>query len=410
MASQTTATYDAPLDLSRWRKVPSIAIVVGVVFLGLGALVARNSELGLLRQFGFSWLLAFMFFLSLCLGGLFLVLVHHLFDASWSVPIRRYCEHLACLALPLAFLFIPVALLAPKIYPWMSMETPDHALHAKHAMLNPIFFYIRIVAYFVIWIALSFSLRRFSVAQDKDGSAVWTNKMRVAACVGIFLFAITLTFAAIDWMKSLQHQWYSTMYGVWYFAGSVWTTVATVYVIAVILKRTGPLKDVLFPTHFYYIGSLLLAFTVFYAYIHFSQYFIIWNANMPEEVFWYKLRERGTWWWVGMVIIFGHFFVPFLTLLRIDFKLKLAVMGPMAIWAWLMHFTDLSFNIVPVAHPENFVLHWMDIGAFLIIGGILTMLFIRSLGSTAAYPLRDPRLKESLTSHELPATEVPASH
>ncbi len=218
-------------------------------------------------------------------------------------------------------------------------------------MLNPTVFYVRIVAYFVIWIALSFSLRRFSVAQDKDGAANWTNRMRVASYLGIFLFAITLTFAAIDWMKSLQHQWFSTMYGVWYFAGSVWTTLATVYVIAVVLRRTGPLKDVLYPTHFYYIGSLLLAFTVFYAYITFSQYFIIWNANMPEETFWYRLRERGTWWWVGMVVIFGHFFVPFLTLLRIDWKLKLAVMGPLAIWAWLMHFCDLSFNIMPVAAP-----------------------------------------------------------
>jgi hypothetical protein len=411
MASHNTSSSVAPLDLSSWRKVPLFAIGAGILFLALGALADRHSELGLAKEFGYSWLLAFMFFLSLCMGGLFLVLVHHLFDASWSVPIRRYCEHMACLSLPLAVLFIPIGLLAPKLYPWMAMGThPDHALAAKHAMLNPMFFYVRVVAYFVIWIVLSFSLRRFSVAQDKDGAAVWTGRMRVAAYVGIFLFAITLTFAAIDWMKSLQHQWFSTMYGVYYFAGSVWTTIATVYVIAVLLKRTGSLKDVLFPTHFYYIGSLLLAFTVFYAYIHFSQYFIIWNANMPEETFWYKLREKGTWWWVGMVIIFGHFFVPFLMLLRIDFKLKLAVMAPLALWAWLMHFTDLSFNIMPIPRPNGYALHWMDIGAFLLIGGILTTLFLRSLGTTAPYPLRDPRLKESLTSHELPVEEVPASH
>jgi hypothetical protein len=411
MASQTTTSSVTPLDLSRWRKAPVIAIVAGIVFLAIGALAARHSEIGIAKQFGYSWLLAFMFFLSLCMGGLFLVLAHHLFDASWSVPIRRFCEHLACLALPLALLFIPLALVAPKIYPWLGHQlqsNPDHALSAKQALLNPTFFYIRVVVYFVVWIGLSFSLRRFSIAQDKDGAASWTNRMRVASCFGIFLFAITLTFAAIDWMKSLQHQWFSTMYGVYYFAGSVWTTLATAYVIALVLRRAGPLRDVLFPTHFYYIGSLLLAFTIFYAYITFAQYFIIWNANMPEEVFWYKLRERGTWWWVGMVIIFGHFFVPFLTLLRIDWKLKLVVMGPLAIWAWLMHFTDLSFNIMPVAHPDNFVLHWMDIGAFLVVGGILTIWFVRSLGSAAPYPLRDPRLKESLTSHELPPGEADA--
>src|SRR6185436_8137479 len=223
MASQSTTSSPAPLDLSRWRKLPMLAVVVGLVFLALGSIVeGRHGGDALAKGFGYSWLLAFMFFLSLCLGGLFLVLAHHLFDASWSVPIRRYCEHLACLSLPLAVLFIPIAALANKMYPWM-FEAPDHALRAKQAMLNPTFFYFRIVAYFAIWIALSFSLRRFSVAQDKDGAAGWTNRMRVASYFGIFLFAITMTFAAIDWMKSLQHQWFSTMYGVWYFASSVWT-------------------------------------------------------------------------------------------------------------------------------------------------------------------------------------------
>jgi hypothetical protein len=263
----------------------------------------------------------------------------------------------------------------------------------------------------VVWCGLAFSLRKFSVAQDQDGAAKWTFKMRVISYIGIFLFAFSLTSASIDWMKSLQHQWFSTMYGVIYFAGSAWLTLATVYVIVLMRRRIGELRGVLFPTHFYYIGSLLFAFTVFYAYVHFSQYFIIWNANMPEETFWYKVREKGTWWWVGMVIIFGHFFVPFLTLLRIDVKLKLAVMGPIAIWAWLMHYMDMQFNIQPAFRPDNFVLHWMDIGSFLVIGGILSILFLKSLATTPAYPLRDPRLKESLTSHELPAEEpAQASH
>jgi hypothetical protein len=403
MASQITTTSAAALDLSRWRKVPFLTIGIGVAFLAIGAIVAgRQGGEQLQRQFGFSWLTAFMFFLSIAMGGLFLTIAHHLFDASWSVPIRRTTEHLACLALPLFFLFIPVAVLAPKLFAWMSMATPDHALHAKAAMLNKPFWYARYVIYFVVWCGLAFALRKYSVAQDKDGAAKWTNKMRVVSYVGIFLFAFSVTSASIDWMKSLQHQWFSTMYGVIYFAGSVWLTLATVYVIVLMRRDTGELRGVLFPTHFYYIGSLLLAFTVFYAYVHFSQYFIIWNANMPEETFWYKVREKGTWWWVGMVIIFGHFFVPFLALLRIDVKLKLAVMGPLAIWAWLMHYSDMAFNILPALHPENYVVHWMDIGSFLVIGGILAIAFLKALKGSAPYPLRDPRLKESLTSHELP--------
>jgi hypothetical protein len=415
MASLPNPSSAATLDLSRWRKAPIVAIGVGVAFLVIGAIVAsRNGGEALQKQFGFSWLTAFMFFLSLAMGGLFLTIAHHLFDASWSVPIRRTTEHLACLVLPLFFLFIPIAILAPKLFPWMAMEAahaPDHALHAKGAMLNKPFWYARYIIYFVVWCGLAFSLRKFSVAQDQDGAAKWTFKMRVISYIGIFLFAFSLTSASIDWMKSLQHQWFSTMYGVIYFAGSAWLTLATVYVIVLMRRRIGELRGVLFPTHFYYIGSLLFAFTVFYAYVHFSQYFIIWNANMPEETFWYKVREKGTWWWVGMVIIFGHFFVPFLTLLRIDVKLKLAVMGPIAIWAWLMHYMDMQFNIQPAFRPDNFVLHWMDIGSFLVIGGILSILFLKSLATTPAYPLRDPRLKESLTSHELPAEEpAQASH
>src|SRR5687768_2411775 len=144
MASHNTTSSVAPLDLSRWRKVPMFAMVAGVLFLALGAITARNSDIGLAKEFGYSWLVSFMFFLSLCLGGMFFVLAHHLFDASWSVPIRRYCEHLACLALPLAALFIPIAILAPKLFPWFTMNPPDHSLHAKHAMLNPTFFYIRV--------------------------------------------------------------------------------------------------------------------------------------------------------------------------------------------------------------------------------------------------------------------------
>ena len=170
--------------------------------------------------------------------------------------------------------------------------------------------------------------------------------MRFLAALGIFLFGFSLTLGAILWMKSLQWQWFSTMYGVYYFAGSVWLTVGTVYVITMHLAKTGPLTPVIQPVIFHDIGKLFFAFTVFYAYIAFSQYFLIWNANIPEETFWYILREKGSWWSVGMLMIFGHFFLPFLLLLRIDTKMSFTVMLPLAAWAWIMHLCDLSFNII----------------------------------------------------------------
>jgi len=151
---------------------------------------------------------------------------------------------------------------------------------------------------------------------------------------------------------------------------------------------------------------LMFAFTVFYAYIHFSQYFIIWNANVPEETFWYVLREKGSWWDIGMVIVFGHFLVPFLALLRIDFKLKFSVMIPLCLWAWLMHFCDLSFNIMPTPHPDGFVLHWLDLACMAFIGGVLAKIFLAMFAKHPPYPLRDPRLKEALTSYEIPPDEA----
>src|SRR5439155_6972226 len=139
---------------------------------------------------------------------------------------------------------------------------------------------------------------------------------------------VTLTLDAIMWVKALTHEWYSTMYGVYYFAESVWVTLGVVFVIMMILNRQRIITKVLHEHQYYFLGSLLFAFTVFYAYIHFSQYFIIWNGNMPEETFWYVVRERGTWFWVGIVIIFGHFFIPFLALLRIDVKNVFSYMVP----------------------------------------------------------------------------------
>ena len=347
-----------------------------------------------------------MFVVSLCLGGLFLVLVHHLFDASWSVPIRRVTEHMACFAFPvLPLLFIPIAVLAsgigntPAIYPWMvSDPAHDHALHSKLPLFTKTMFYVVAVLCLGAWGFLSHRLRAWSLRQDQTGSPECTFRMRRLSAIGIFVFAYSLTFAAIMWMKALQHQWFSTMYGVYYFAGSVWTTLATVYLLTSVLKQTGALREVVHEKQFYFIGSLLFAFTVFYAYITFSQYFIIWNANMPEETFWYVVREKGTWWQVGLVIIFGHFFLPFLTLLRIDWKLKLTVMVPICLWAWLMHFMDLQFNIMPVLHPDGVSSLGLilDLGCLALMIGLFAKVFIASFLAHPPFPQRDPRMAEGM--------------
>jgi hypothetical protein len=385
-----------PIDLAKWRKVPFVLMAAGGALALVGLLVD-------VKQFAYSWLLAFMFFLSLGLGGLFLVLVHHLFDASWSVPIRRACEHIASLLFPWAFLlFIPIAILAPRIYPWMSIDPhADHALAAKLPLFTPVMFYVSAGVCFLIWWFLSHGLRSWSLRQDKTGGSLPTYRMRTYSAVGIFLFAITLTIGAVMWMKALEHKWFSTMYAVYYFAGSVWMTLATVYIITMVLDRQGIISEVLHNHQYYYLGSLLFAFTVFYSYIHLSQYFIIWNGNMPEETFWYLAREKGTWWYVGLVIIFGHFFIPFLALLRIDVKNLFPWMVPVCLWAWLMHWVDLSFNILPVAHPNGFPFSWiwLHVGCWAFMTGLFAWRFLAEFSKHPPYPLKDPRLIEAMGLH-----------
>src|ERR1051325_8477117 len=244
-----------PLDLSRWRNVPNILLFAGGAVALLGLFVSWNHDGGI--QFAFSWLGAFMFCLSICLGALFLVLAHHLFDAGWSVPIRRTCENLASMLFPwMLLLWIPIGVFAKKLYAWMSHNpASDHALQAKAPLFTIPGFYIVSLALFAIWWFLTNGLRSWSLKQDQAGGSLPTHKMRGYSYWGIFAFALTLTLAAVMWMKGMQHEWFSTMYGVYYFAGSVWMALALVYVITMVLSRQGVLTHVLHEHQFYFIGS-----------------------------------------------------------------------------------------------------------------------------------------------------------
>lgn len=406
MSSHSLAINSAkPLDLSKWRNVPNLMIGGGAVLAVSGLAIFG------FKQFGYSYLVAYMFCLSLCLGSLFLVLAHHLFDAGWSVPIRRFCEHIASLLWGwMLVLVLPLLVLAPKLYPWMSSNpATDHALRAKWPLFTLPGFYIAIAGSLIVLGFLAKQLRAWSIKQDATGAAECTYKMRGYSYWGIFAFASLVTMLLIMLVKGLEHEWFSTMYGVWYFAGSVWTTLATVYVITMVLTRLNILRPVLHHHQFYYIGSLFFAFTVFYAYVTFAQYFIIWNANMPEETFWYVQREKGTWFVMSIIfIIFGHFFLPFLSLLRIDAKQSFKLMSFLAVWAWLMHFIDMTFNIMPVLHPDGFPFQtiWIDLGCLAFIAGILIKVFLIKFASAAPYPIKDPRLIEAVGQFHPVPTQI----
>ena len=427
MSEVVTTTTQESEETANWRSIPQIAVVIGLVLCIYGVVQDK-------QQFAFSYLTAFMFCLSLGLGSLFLVLVHHLFDAGWSSPIRRYCEHLACLLFPwLGLAFIPIGFLGPDyIYPWMRIEDPhaDHALHVKMALFNKPTWYAASVILFLLWGWLTHRLRYWSLQQDKSGTpdfegkllfpehlmvgfyrnlqglpyekdqqqVVCTRMMRIHSAYGILLFAFTLTLGAILWMKSIQHQFFSTMYGVYYFAGSLWMSIAVAWIIGRILKAKNIIPQ-LHTLQFYNLGTMLLAFTVFYAYIHFSQYFLIWNAAVPEETFWYVLREKGSWAYVSWALIIGHFLIPFLALLRIDVKLTNRVMVPVFIWVLLMHYMDMYFNVMPEIHETGPSPALADLGSLLLLGGSLIWVFMRNLFSHPVILMKDPRMGEALERH-----------
>jgi len=384
-----------PLDLSRWRKLPAVLMVVGAVLSVIGAVKSP-------AEFGYSWLLSFMFFLSIVIGSLFLVMVHHLTDAGWSVATRRVCEHLGSLMFPwLAVLFLPVALFAKHIYSWMSIDpATNHSIAAKWPVFTMPGFYITSAIFFGLWWLLSSSLSYWSLRQDKTGEPLCTYKMRFHSGWGIVTLALTLTFSAALWMKALQYQWFSAVYGVYFFSICAWVTLATVYAITAVLQRQRILDRVLHDNQFFHLGLLFFAFTVFSAYNEFAQYFVVWNANMPEETFWYLIREHGSWWCVSMVLIFGHFFVPFFLLLSVKAKTNFKIILPVCAWAWLMHFMDLSFNILP-ALPQNqggypFQWLWLQLGCFAFMAGFLGWVFLKKFNAHAPFPQKDPRLHEAM--------------
>jgi hypothetical protein len=392
----------------------------GIALTGLGLFVSGA------HRVAYSWLVGLTYWTAIAIGMLMMVLIHHIFDASWSVVIRRQWEHGLAAFKWLALLFVPLVVASyfqrDLIWPWMNLAHPLHGGHTvghdplylkKSGLLNYNVFIFVTALCFGLWIWLSARLRQASFAQDADGDARWTLKNRVTAAMGLPIGALSLTAAAILWVKSLEYHWFSTMYGVWFFANCVRGALCGGVVIMIWLANRGDYRGILNKNHLHSIGQLMLAFTVFWAYVTFSQYFLIWNANVPEETFWYNLRELnqdGTtnqWWYVGLVLLFGHFVVPFCALLSYRFKVTPHIIRRIAAWVLAIILVDMCYNILPAVKdaqgdPEPFLaptLIWV-LTSVVGVGGICVWAYLRSFATTKLIPIRDPRIDECLTHHE----------
>ncbi len=349
-------------------------------------------------QFAFSWLFGFSFFFTIIVGALFWILLHHATDSAWSVVVRRQSENLASLAPWLLLFFIPIIFFAEsQLYSWMRIPPNDqHLLDHKAGFLNQPFFWARSAFYFLFFSLASFIFLRLSSKQDVSGDVKLTFAMRRLTFASLPFFGVSITFAAIDWLMTLDYTWFSTMWGVYIFAGSALASMSTLILIIYALQQLGHLHGIVKDEHYHTMGKLLFAFSVFWAYIGFSQYMLIWYANIPEETSYFLRRNTESWNLVNHILVVGHFFIPFLLLLRRKVKKTASVLRMVAIWILIMHALDLYMVIMPILHPAGFSLSITDVLAPLGIGCILAALFLMKLGKVSLFPNRDPRIAESI--------------
>jgi len=377
----------------RFAGLSLICGVIGIVALVLCIFAGYRDPV----QFSYSWLFAFFFFFTLCIGCLFWTIVHHVVDAEWSVVVRRQLENIALLLPVLGVLFAPIWFLRKSLYRWMNVPVgADPLLDSKRAYLNLEFFFSRAIIFFIVLTLLAYVLRRLSVRQDHDGNPQFTIRMRKAAFIGLPLFALCLTFGAFDWVMSLNWHWFSTMWGPYIFAGTAGSSMALIVLVTAALQRAGYLKGVVTVEHYHIMGKWLLAFTVFWAYIGFSQYMLYWYANIPEETQYFIVRNTESWNVLSWFLVIFRFFVPFALLLPRATKTNLTWLCCIAGWIVCMQLLDMYVIVLPALHGTGVHLSILDFLPLIGIGGTLAFFYLRIVGKTSLFPVRDPRLIESL--------------
>ena len=367
--------------------------------LGLAGFALVVCVAGLLdepRRVVFSYLTAVTFFVTIGWGAVFFVCLHHLTGALWSVSVRRLMEGVMITLPAAALAFLPLAFGLSELYEWTHHEVvaADALLAEKSVYLNTPFFLLRTVVYFTVWTIGSLLFYRQSIAQDRDphGRGV-ADSVRWS---GPFLLAtfVTVTFASFDWLMSLEAHWYSTVFGVYIYSGSAVGFVAALILIVEAFHRSGKLRDVIGVEHQHDLARWLFTLTAFWAYIAFSQYMLIWYANLPEETVWFQRRLAGGWRTVALALVVGHFVVPFLVLMSRAAKRNRTVLTVTAALVLVMHYVDLYWIVMPVLTPAA-TPYWTDAAALVAVGSVVTAAFWWGLRERPLAPVGDPRLAES---------------
>jgi hypothetical protein len=350
----------------------------------------------------FSYLVAFTYWAGVALGALILLMIFHAFRAKWMVVLRRPLETMAA-TLPLFLLLaVPVLINLGDIYSWVNPDAKMfsahelHLLHNKAKYLNVPFFVVRTIGYFAVAGFVAWRLFSWSTQQDTSGDVALTQRQRNLGVGALPLLAMVITFASFDWLMSLNPIWFSTIFGVYYFAGSFWSTIAILIIVITVARGRDPFADYVNVEHIHNLGKLLFAFTCFWGYIGFSQMMLIWIAGLPEEIPFYIVRMRGEWAAVGIALIVGHFFVPFAFLLSRDLKRNPLRLSMIAGWALLMNLLDVFWLVMPTLNPNAVTPHWSLLFAYVGLGALATAFGLWKLRGHHTLPVRDPYLDVSL--------------
>lgn len=382
------------------RTLPQKFLTIGFTLLGIGLVLGIIAYIIDPQRASYSYLTSFMFLISLGVGSLFLVALEYLAGAVWSTPFRRISEFFAGIIPYIIIISIPLFFTMHDVFHWThtSVVESDAVLRSKQAYLNIPFFVIRNVIIFLVWTLFYFLITRKSRKQDETGDQMLTVTNIKLSTGFIFVFAITITMTGVDWMMSLEPHWYSTIFGVYYFSGTVWCAFALLTLAVVLLREKGYLVPGLKNDHYYSLGTMMFAFTAFWGYIAFSQYMLIWYADLPEETSWFFHRWEGGWLYASVFLIIVHFIVPFFALLSFPAKTNPKRLKFVAVWILAAHFFDLYWVIMPgmVQTGRAFYFSWMDLVFPVAVVGFVMIIFKMMMNKYNLIPVRDPKLQRGL--------------
>ena len=382
---------------------PSIASLqnkaLGIGLVGIAATIA--GYLADPRAATESYLLAFIYWIAFPLGSLGLMMVHHLSGGGWGMPVRRIFEAAARTLPYMALLGIPILLGMRHIYEWTDAVrvAADPILVQKQPYLNIPFFVARYALYFVIWTGLAYTLSGWSRSQDTSYEPGSERKFRLLSGPGLLLHAVASTFAVVDWLMSLDPHWFSTIFGLLFLIQQALAAIGFVLLLMASMSKTLPMSRIVRKDDIHDYGKFLLTFVMVWAYFSFSQFLIIWSANLPEEIPWYLDRMRHGWEWFSILLIVGQFFLPFFLLLSRDLKRtagRVAIVGGLVL---VMRYVDFYWNVMPALHHETPMPHWTNLATLVGLGGIWVSLFAAQYKSSPVLPIGDPYLPEALSSH-----------